>query len=108
MDSGPVTDEKGPGPPGLNIGRWRDALGLHWSFEKHSIQVKGYSGRYTIMKLAALWILVYYHLSGSETKAIFTKGSKKLDPLVKEVEKIERQVLFDDMIQRTVRRDEGR
>lgn len=98
----------GPGPPGLRIGRWRDGLGLRWSFEDHSIKAIGMSGKYTIMRIAALWVLTYFHLHGSETLAIVTKGSRRLETMVDEVKQIERQVLFDDIIDRTVRSSEGR
>lgn len=104
-DGRPEILQTGPGPPTIGIGRWRDGLGLRWSFEQNSIKVVGFRGTYTIMRIAAFWVMTYFHLKGKETEAILTKGSRRLQGALDEVENIERQVLFDEIIERTVRKN---
>ena len=87
----------------MGIERWRDGLGLKWSFEQNSIKVVGFRGTYTIMRIAAFWVMTYFHIQEKETQAILTKGSRKLQGALNEVKKIERQVLFDEMLNRTIR-----
>ena len=100
----PESLQTGPGPPTIGIGGWRDGLGLKWRFERNSIKVFGFRGYYTIMRLASFWVTTYFHLQGRETEAILTKGSRELQGALDEVKKIERQVLFDEILERTVRR----
>lgn len=102
-DGRPEGKKTGPGPPMLNIDRWRDGLGLRWSFEDHSIKAVGFSGKYTIMRIAALWVMTYFHLQGKDIQSIITKGSRRLEGAVGEVKKMERQVLFDEILEKTVR-----
>jgi hypothetical protein len=104
-DRRPESLPTGPGPPTIGIGRWRDGLGLKLSFERNSIKVIGFRGSYTIMRIAAFWVMTYFHMKGKETEAILTKGSKRLEGAMEEVKRIERQVLFDEILERTVRRN---
>jgi hypothetical protein len=103
-DGRPESKQTGPGPPTFGIGRWRDGLGLKMSFERNSIKVVGFKGSYTIMRIAAFWVMTYFHMRGGETEAILTKGSRRLEGALEEVKKIERQVLFDEILERTIRK----
>ncbi|MGA1873721.1 MAG: hypothetical protein ACMUHY_08615 [Thermoplasmatota archaeon] len=92
----------GPSAPALNIGRWRDGLGLRWSFDHNSIKAVGRGGTYTIMRLAAFWIMTYFHGGLTKTEAIITRSSKDLEGAVQNVKSTERQVLFDDILNRAL------
>jgi len=98
----PVGPTIGPPGPSLDIGRWRDGLGLRWSFERNSIRVVGRSGIYSIMRLAAFWVVTYFHGGLDGTEAIITKSSKDLEGAVENVKRTERQVLFDDILKRAL------
>ncbi|MGA1793514.1 MAG: hypothetical protein ACMUHM_06155 [Thermoplasmatota archaeon] len=98
----PVGPPTGPSGPSLDIGRWRDGLGLRWSFERNSIRVVGRRGIYSIMRLAAFWIMTYFHGGFENTDAVITRSSRDLEGAVENVKRTERQVLFDDILTRAL------
>lgn len=95
---GPGGRSAGPETPALDIGRWRDGLGLRWSFEKNSIRVSGRKGVYTIMRLASMWITIYFHGGVVQTRSVFAKCSRDIDGAFESVKHTERQVLLEEMI----------
>ena len=102
-DTGPETGTAGPGPPVIDIRRWRDRLGLDYQFDQAGLRIFGECGYYSIIRIMSIWMVTYFHEDEGEHIPLVSQGFREIDDAIEKVREIEGQFLFHLIVQKRSR-----